>query len=81
MATLYARQLLGLEGKGEDSDNNVGTGRFRSVSKSSRHRPNLFNPSYEYDEDAATTYYPKSIATKRLLERQQPLVLLRLNSP
>ena len=70
MATLYARQLLGLDGKESgDNDSNMPTqSRFRSVSKSTRHRPNLFNPSYEYDEDAATTYYPKSLGTKRLLE-------------
>jgi CRP-like cAMP-binding protein len=67
MATLYARQLLGLDSKRGDDGNNSNT-RFRSVSKSTRYRPNLFNPSYEYDEDAATTYYPKSLGTKRLLE-------------
>ena len=46
MATLYARQLLGLDGKESgDNDSNMPTqSRFRSVSKSTRHRPNLFNP-------------------------------------
>ena len=66
MATLYARQLLGLD-KRNDDDADIGSGRFRSVSKSERHRPNLFNRSYEYEEDAATTYYPKTLATKRVL--------------
>ena len=66
MATLYARQLLGLDKKNDD-DMDIGSGRFRSVSKSERHRPNLFNRSYEYEEDAATTYYPKTLATKRVL--------------